>query len=108
MNDITLEFMHKTYKMGDKLSERIQNIMKHPSELPDYLLVGKNSMGNKGANQNLIVVCAESKTGKSVTLLNWAKFIAIDSGYLYYGLIQNKMIENRNAPTVMCITNTTR
>lgn len=84
MNDITLEFVkeNETYKMGDKLSERIQNIMEHPSELPG-LSVGwkKFDKVTKGAKSgDLIVVCAESKTGKSVTLLNWAKFIAIDSG----------------------------
>ena len=46
MNDITLEFVkeNETYKMGDKLSERIQNIMKHPSELPG-LSVGWKKFG---------------------------------------------------------------
>lgn len=84
MNDITLEFVkvNETYKMGDKLAERLQKITENPNDLPG-LSVGWREFDRvtKGAKpSDFIVICAESKTGKSVTLLNWAKFISIDSG----------------------------
>jgi replicative DNA helicase len=69
------------YKMGDKISERLQQRAEHPNELPGIEVGWKQfDRITKGAKPgDFIVVCAESKTGKSVTLLNWSKFIAINS-----------------------------
>jgi replicative DNA helicase len=84
MTGIILEHTkaNDVYKMGDKISERLQQRAEHPNELPG-LEVGWRQFDRvtKGAKPgDFIVVCAESKTGKSVTLLNWAKFISIDCG----------------------------
>ena len=71
----------EVYKMGDKVSERLQQRVEHPNELPG-IEVGwaKYDRVTKGAKPgDFIVVCAESKTGKSVTLLNWAKHITINN-----------------------------
>lgn len=80
--DITLEQSKSTesYKMGDGLLERLQRASECPTEVPG-LSVGwaKFDKITRGAIAgDLIITCAESKTGKSVTMLNWAKHIAID------------------------------
>lgn len=80
-SELTLENTKKnvTYKMGDSFEDRVVN-MTEVCEVPG-LAVGWHEFDRLtgGAQGNdLIVVVAESKTGKSVTLLNWAKNIAIN------------------------------
>lgn len=83
VTDLTLN-SHKrldAYKMGDGLQTRLENITSKVTDVPG-LPTGwrKFDRITKGGQPNdLIIVCAESKTGKSVTLLNWAKHIAIDN-----------------------------
>jgi replicative DNA helicase len=82
VTDITLAStkVQEAYKMGDKLEQRLKTIAETPTEIPG-LSTGwaKFDRATKGAQPgDLIIVCAESKTGKSVTLLNWAKHISID------------------------------
>jgi replicative DNA helicase len=68
------------YKMGSAFDERMKKYESNPTDVPG-LSVGmpKFDRVTRGAIPgDLIIVVAESKTGKSVILLNWAKHIAID------------------------------
>ena len=82
VNDLALNTSstEEVYKMGDDteriLSERAEN----PSQVPG-LEVGwaeYDKVTNGAQGGDLIIVCAPSKTGKSVTLTNWAKKISVD------------------------------
>lgn len=84
INDVTASNSKtdEAYKMGSKLGERLNKIAQDPNPVPG-LPTGwtKFDRLTKGGQAgDLIMVVAESKTGKSVTLLNWAKYQAIDLG----------------------------
>jgi replicative DNA helicase len=68
------------YKMGDSLENRLDDITNNVTDVPGlpsgWPKLDRITKG--GQPGDLVIVCAESKTGKSVTLLNWAKSIAID------------------------------
>ena len=69
----------EVYKMGDKTEEILNERAKHPSQIPG-LEVGWTQFDrytNGAQPGDLIIVCAESKTGKSVTLTNWATKLSI-------------------------------
>lgn len=70
------------YKMGDKLQERLNKASSNPTAIPG-LAVGwpqYDKLTGGAIPGDLIIICAESKTGKSVTMLNWARHIAIEQG----------------------------
>ena len=68
------------YKMGDELEARLEHIASNVTDVPGLPTGWKkfDRMTKGGQPGDLIIVCAESKTGKSVTLLNWAKNISVD------------------------------
>ena len=65
--------------MGDKLGERLQARAEQPEEVPGlptgWAKFDKATRGGQAGD--LIIVNAESKTGKSVTLLNWATYQSV-------------------------------
>lgn len=67
------------YKMGDKTEEVLEQRASNPLTVPGIEVGWKefDSLTNGGQPGDLIIVCAPSKTGKSVTLTNWATKIAI-------------------------------
>lgn len=68
------------YKMGTNLEKRLEERAKFP-KLVAGLQVGWNAfdrLTNGGQSGDLIIVCARSKMGKSITLTNWAKKFAIE------------------------------
>lgn len=80
--DLTLENTRKniTYKMGDAIEQRMKSRLERQTLVPG-IPVGWDKFDRiTGGGQagDLIIVVAESKTGKSVTLLNWAKHMTID------------------------------
>jgi len=81
VNDLTLENTKakQTYKMGDKLEERLSRIKEAPDEVPGIACGwDKTDRVTKGGRPgDLTIICAESKVGKSATLINWAAHIAI-------------------------------
>jgi len=84
ITDLSLNSHKKlnVYKMGDELEARLNDAANNITEVPG-LPTGWNQFDRitKGGQPgDLIIVCAESKTGKSVTLLNWAKHISVDCG----------------------------
>jgi len=64
----------ETYKMGDETEEVLSKRAEHPDTVPGLETgwVQVDSLTNGGQPGDLIIVVAESKTGKSVTLTNWA------------------------------------
>jgi replicative DNA helicase len=69
----------EVYKMGDKTEEVLNQRAENPAQVPG-LEVGWTQYDrytNGGQAGDLIIVCAPSKTGKSVTLTNWATKIGI-------------------------------
>lgn len=81
INDLTVNMSStsEVYKMGDNTDAVLEERGKNPEQIPgletgweefDYLT-------NGGGAGDLIVVVAPSKTGKSVTLTNWATNIGI-------------------------------
>lgn len=72
---------NEVYKMGDNVEERLAKRAEKPNSVPG-LETGWTQFDrytNGGQAGDLIAVCARSKTGKSVTLTNWAtKFGIID------------------------------
>ena len=69
----------EVYKMGDKTEEVLAERAEHPAQVPG-LEVGwtqYDRLTNGAQPGDLIIVCAPSKTGKSVTLTNWATKIGI-------------------------------
>jgi replicative DNA helicase len=78
--ELTLENTkkNKTYKMGDKLQERLdkrQDAGKLAGLSTGWKKFDNITGGASGGD--LVVVCAESKVGKSVALMNWAENIAV-------------------------------
>lgn len=71
------------YKMGDELESRLDSIANNVTEVPGLPTGWKkfDRITKGGQPGDLIIVCAESKTGKSIILLNWAKHISIDCGF---------------------------
>lgn len=69
----------KVYKMGDNTEQVLAERAEHPAQVPG-LEVGwteYDRLTNGAQAGDLIIVCAPSKTGKSVTLTNWATRISI-------------------------------
>jgi replicative DNA helicase len=67
------------YKMGEATDEVLAERAEHPAQVPG-LEVGwteYDRLTNGAQPGDLIIVCAPSKTGKSVTLTNWATKLAI-------------------------------
>lgn len=84
LTDVTVDDMKiaQTYKFGSKLGERLQQKAESPNEVPGlptgWYQFDKATKG--GQPGDLIMVAAESKTGKSVTLMNWAAFQSVELG----------------------------
>ena len=81
INDLAVESTddEDVYKMGDDTEAVLLERAETPSNVPG-LEVGWNyydKVTNGGQAGDLIIVCAPSKTGKSVTLTNWATNISI-------------------------------
>lgn len=71
--------MEEVYKMGDNTEQILAERAETPAEVPG-LEVGWSEydrITNGAQPGDLIIVCAPSKTGKSVTLTNWAKKLSI-------------------------------
>lgn len=69
----------EVYKMGDRTEEVLAQRAEHPSQVPG-LEVGwtqYDRLTNGAQSGDLIIVCAPSKTGKSVVLTNWATKLGI-------------------------------
>ena len=69
----------EVYKMGDRTEEVLAQRAESPAQIPG-LEVGWTQLDrltNGAQPGDLIIVCAPSKTGKSVTLTNWATKLAI-------------------------------
>lgn len=70
------------YRMGEEVEERLRRRAEHPREIPGFAMgwpqFDKITQGQKG--NELTVIVAESKTGKSTLLLNMAKKFSIDDG----------------------------
>lgn len=67
------------YKMGDDTEHVLSERAKHPEQIPgiETGFVNFDSYTGGGSGGELIVVVAPSKTGKSITLTNWATKIGI-------------------------------
>lgn len=67
------------YKFGTSTDEVLQKRIENPSQVAG-LEIGweeTDKLTNGGQAGDLIIICAESKTGKSVTLNNWATKVGI-------------------------------
>lgn len=64
----------EVYKMGDRTEEVLAQRADNPSQVPGLEVgwVQYDRYTNGAQPGDLIIVCAPSKTGKSVTLTNWA------------------------------------
>jgi len=71
--------IEEVYKMGDNTEQVLNDRAERPAEVPGlevgWQIYDKLTNGAQGGD--LIIVCAPSKTGKSVTLTNWANKLAI-------------------------------
>ena len=69
----------EAYKMGSKTEEILARRAENPSQVPGLEVgwVEYDRLTNGAQPGDLIVICAPSKTGKSVTLTNWATKLAI-------------------------------
>ena len=69
----------EVYKMGDDTEEILQQRSETPSQVPGLEVGWKmfDKITNGLQPGDLAIVCAPSKTGKSVTLTNWATKLAI-------------------------------
>lgn len=77
--NITSQEVEEVYKFGDATEEVLQQRLENPNEVPG-LEVGweqYDKITNGAQGGDLIIVCAPSKTGKSVILNNWATKIGI-------------------------------
>lgn len=89
INDLSINTSdaNDAYKMGDNTEEVLKERAETPDTVPG-LEVGWSQFDrytNGGQEGDLIIVCAESKTGKSVMLTNWAtKFSIIDKIPILY------------------------
>lgn len=82
--DLTLDNSKVTeaYKMGSKMEERLKRYAEQPNVVRGLPTGWRkfDTITGGGEAGDLVVIAAESKTGKSVTLMNWAKNIAVDCG----------------------------
>lgn len=70
----------EVYKMGNDTEKVLEERAKNPAQVPG-LEVGWtqfDTITNGGQPGDLIIVCAESKIGKSATLTNWATKLSVD------------------------------
>lgn len=69
----------EVYKMGSNTEQVLAERAKHPAQVPGLEVgwVKYDRLTNGAQPGDLIIVCAPSKTGKSVTLTNWATKLAI-------------------------------
>jgi replicative DNA helicase len=77
--NVTSSKVSEAYKMGDDTERVLNERQENPSSVPG-LEIGMEQVDkitNGGQPGDCIVVCAESKTGKSVLLTNWATHLAI-------------------------------
>lgn len=77
--NVDTQDMDEVYKMGDETEQILNERAETPAEVPG-LEVGwaeYDKLTNGAQPGDLIIVCAPSKTGKSVTLTNWAKKLAV-------------------------------
>lgn len=77
--NVDTQDIEEVYKMGDNTEQVLAERAETPAEVPG-LEVGwpeYDRITNGAQPGDLIIVCAPSKTGKSVTLTNWAKKLAI-------------------------------
>lgn len=74
--------VNEAYKFGDKLGERLQEKADNPNEVPGLPSgFDKFDKATKGGQSgDLFIFAAESKTGKSVMLMNIASHQAIELG----------------------------
>lgn len=81
LNDVSIQVnrVDEVYKMGTHTEAVLEERAKTPSAVPGLEVgwVEYDRVTNGAQPGDLIVVCAPSKTGKSVTLTNWATKIAI-------------------------------
>lgn len=77
---VNLQQTEEVYKMGDKTEDILQKRADNPSTIPGLQSGFEefDKLTNGGQAGDLIIVCAESKTGKSVLLTNIGTKIAID------------------------------
>lgn len=69
----------EAYKMGNNTEEVLAMRAEHPAQIPG-LEIGWplfDEYTNGGQPGDLIILCAESKVGKSITLTNWATKLGI-------------------------------
>lgn len=82
--DITIDYQVATEvkKMGDGTGDRLKQRLLNPQDVIGLKTGWKNfDLATQGLKAGeLTIVGARSKTGKSVTILNWCKKIAIDDG----------------------------
>lgn len=81
LNDLAVNTSQteEVYKMGDKTEEVLAQRAETPSQVPGIEVGWEHydKLTNGAQGGDLIIVVAPSKTGKSVTLTNWATKIAI-------------------------------
>lgn len=70
---------NEVYKMGTTTDEVLKERAEHPSQVPGLEVgwIQYDRYTNGAQPGDLIIICAPSKTGKSVTLTNWATKLAI-------------------------------
>lgn len=78
--NITSQEVDEVYKMGDSTDEVLKQRLENPNEVPGLEVGWKefDKITNGGQGGDLIIVCAPSKTGKSVTLNNWASKLGVN------------------------------
>lgn len=71
--------IEEVYKMGDNTEQVLNDRAERPAEVPGLEVGWKtfDKLTNGAQGGDLFIVCAPSKTGKSVTLTNWANKLAI-------------------------------
>ena len=77
--NVDTQDVEEVYKMGDNTEQVLNERAETPAEVPG-LEVGwaqYDNLTNGAQPGDLIIIAAPSKTGKSVTLTNWAKKLAI-------------------------------
>lgn len=92
----------EVYKMGKDTDEILALRAEHPAQVPGLEVGWKefDATTNGGQPGDLIIVCAESKTGKSVILTNWAtKFSIMDKLPILY--IDTEMNEREQEDRIL-------
>lgn len=82
INDLNVNtsIVEEVYKMGEKTEEILKKRAESPTKVPGLEVgwIEYDNITNGAQPGDLIIICAPSKTGKSVTLTNWATKIAIE------------------------------